>query len=325
MNSRGERIPPDRIAQASAWVATLHGDRRTAQTEQAFQRWLGDDPLNAQAFEQITDLWEVTGNLPRRHISPGGSVPGRTRALGSLALTASVVIVCAIGALLYFALHEPGISTDTGEQRIVALEDGTQVTLNTHTDLTYRFDNNQRHVDLKRGEALFEIAKDAARPFTVTVDHRTITALGTRFAVRKDEFRTTVTLIDGKVSVTDGQTSPSQDSDTNRGTNEIILTPGQRLTLARATQPRIDQPLIDNVLAWKRREVFLDETPLSDAIAEMNRYSKKTLIAPAAGTDDITVTGLFRAGDSISFAHAVADTYGLRVTETAEHIRLESP
>ena len=61
-----------------------------------------------------------------------------------------------------------------------------------------------------------------------------------------------------------------------------------------------------------------------DAIAEMNRYSKRVIIASRAGTDGITVTGLFRAGDSISFARAVADTYGLQVRETDGEVRLES-
>lgn len=323
MSEQNGRPSVDQIAEASAWVATLHGDNRTEETERAFARWMRDDPGNAQAFEQITELWEVTRNLPRRAVRRPSGRRDRTRRL--FATAASAILATALVAAAFFTLRNPSISTDVGELRILALEDDTQITLNTRTRIQYRYDHEHRHVDLHEGEALFEIAKDPSRPFTVTVSGHTITALGTSFVVRSDARQFAVTLLNGSVSVMEEGASrqpPVAGRNEASGADQI-LTPGERLTLARAATPRIDWPELENVLAWRQREVKLNETPLPEALAEMNRYSKRRLTVAVPGAAEILVTGLFRAGDSLSFARAVADAYDLRVSEVGGEIRLQ--
>jgi transmembrane sensor len=85
---------------------------------------------------------------------------------------------------------------------------------------------------------------------------------------------------------------------------------------------RVDHPQIDRVLAWQRREVSLDNTPLAEAIAEMNRYSSRPLVFEGGSADAVFVTGLFRAGDSLNFARAVGVAYGFEVDEQPARIVL---
>lgn len=194
------------LAEASAWIVTLHGPERTPAVERGFQRWLSESPRHQYAFEHATETWSKTRAAVRRSAQVDISVPGtiderprtkRTRA--GLALAASLLIA-AIG--IGFYVQHSGLRTGIGERRTVLLDDGTQVTLNTATRMTVDYDKHRRHVRLESGEAFFEVAKRPEWPFVVTAGDREVTALGTSFLVRRDSARIAVTLLEGKVRVT---------------------------------------------------------------------------------------------------------------------------
>jgi transmembrane sensor len=86
----------------------------------------------------------------------------------------------------------------------------------------------------------------------------------------------------------------------------------------------LDTPPLERLLAWERREVAFENTTLEDAMREMNRYNRKPLVADLPKGRSINVTGLFRAGDSMSFARAVAEAYRLQVAETGTEFRLSA-
>lgn len=103
------------------------------------------------------------------------------------------------------------------------------------------------------------------------------------------------------------------------------MQPGERVRLSEVTDAankaqrasmQVDRPRIDQVLAWKRGEAIFDDVPLSEAVAEMNRYSRTPILV--GGDESVAarrVSGLFRTGDNLSFAHAVAALHGLVVRE----------
>ncbi|MEJ1964652.1 MAG: FecR domain-containing protein [Gammaproteobacteria bacterium] len=351
------------IAEASAWLAVLHGPNRNAATERGFSQWLHSSPDHALAFEEATSIWEESRNLPRPR-SLRSAPPPRSVVRTLLALAASVVLL-AVGALVY--LRMSGISTGIGEQRVLALEDGSTVILNTRSRVVVSYDPKVRRIELKRGEALFEVAKRPDWPFVVTAGEHQIRALGTSFAVRRDDGRVQVTLVEGRVTVSSPSPSPSasalaptstpgvssplpsaarladppaasgSDSPRSSGSSDlsvrahgtgtpalVTLSPGQRLTFdTGGAAARVDQPEIDRVLAWQRREVAFDNAALADAVAEMNRYSRVPLVVEAREAAQARVTGLFRAGDSVSFARAVAEAYKLTTVEEPGRILLK--
>lgn len=382
----GTGLTPELIAEASAWLAVLHGPNRTGDAERGFKEWLRKSPQHSRAFEEATTVWEeskaVREHVARRYAfddsvrstrrsqppptssriqsnptqpRPSPSGRGEPRAAQSIssatqsrpaqsrptqlrwAAAACVLAVIAAGVGAWAYLHDPEISTQIGEQRILTLDDGSQVTLNTNSSIVVKYDEAQRRIELRSGEALFEVAKRNGWPFIVTSANHDIQALGTTFAVRLDDNdRSAITLIEGKVRVTDrdGGSGPSDDeaaatalastsASGATGNTAITLSPGERLSFSGGeVSPHLDKPPLDRVLAWKNREVALDNAPLTEAIAEMNRYSRVRLVAEGAGTGDIRVTGLFRAGDSMSFARAVAEVYRLEVTEAGREIHL---
>jgi transmembrane sensor len=301
----------EKRAEAAAWLARLRGPGRTGEIDRGFRRWLKADAAHKQAFELLSERLEMVEGLKSRPIplrwrnrDEGRAM--RWKPLSALAATVALVMTA---ALVYprFA----GIETAVGEQRTLTLADGTRIYLNTDTRIVLHYDDSSRRIDLKRGEALFEVAGEARRPFSVRAGDRRVNALGTSFVVRHERNRTAVTLMEGSVTVSRVQ-----------GTDEVGLEPGQRLTLLADKQPRMDTPPLDRVIAWRQGQVALDDMPLAEAIMEMNRYSSVRLSVERPEARSVRVAGFFRMGDSASFARAVAASYGLRVIRLPDEIIL---
>jgi transmembrane sensor len=297
-------IPPEALAEAGVWIARLHGDERDRDLEAAVRQWLQASPSNARAFELATEVWDDAANL--RRLVPLGMSRSVRRIHVSIALAATVLMVLAVVAVLALYLYPDGVRTGVGEQRTVTLEDGSRVYLNTATHIIVHYDSRSRRVELETGEALFDVAKAFDRPFIVTAGDREVLALGTSFVVRRDNQRLAVTLVEGKVRVNE----------------KFTLTPGQRLTLTPGGAARLDMPSIEKATAWRRGQVILDDTPLVSAVAEMNRYSPVKLVVEQPEAGNLLISGLFQAGDSASFARAVAATYGLTAVNRGNEIVL---
>jgi transmembrane sensor len=85
----------------------------------------------------------------------------------------------------------------------------------------------------------------------------------------------------------------------------------------------MDRPLIEQVLAWKRDEAIFDNVSLVDAVAEMNRYSRTPIVLAGDGPmSDRRVSGIFRTGDNLAFARAVAALHRLVLHEHRESLEL---
>ena len=327
MNETLERnsdlIPPERLAEAGVWVARLHSGEPDKIAMAGVKQWLKAHPMNVRALELCTEIWEESANL--RRITPfetqAAAAPRKYRFL-PLAATALALLLTG-GTILWFA-PASDLSTDVGEQRLVTLKDGTHVFLNTATRIAVKYDANTRWVELKSGEALFEVAKKPTWPFIVKAGDRQIKAVGTSFVVRRDATQTAVTLVEGIVSVSAPGPAPAihnSRADAPAPPPAFTLAPGQRLTFL-GEQARLDVTPLDKAVAWRRGEIIFDDTSLSDAAAELNRYSKDKLVVEQPDAQAVRVTGLFQTGDSLSFAHAVAQSYGLTVEERTDAIVL---
>lgn len=312
-------------AEAAAWIARLHGEERSAKVETGFQRWLAADAEHRAAFEMANDVWTGVERLPKN--TAPATIARRMRLVAAPRMLAgcAALLVLLAGALYY--ARDPGLATRVGEQRTLSLEDGTRVSLNTASRIHVRFDRAVRRIELDQGEAFFEVAKHADWPFVVTAGPRQVVARGTAFLVRREDDRTAVTLVEGKVTIAPAgeaiATAPPAPAAAKDDTaDHVTLSPGERITFSARTAPRRDQPSLAGITAWQRGQVVLDHTPLADAAAEMNRYSDTELKIEDADVRRAEVTGIFRTGDSAYFAQAVAETYHLRVAKQGRSIVL---
>lgn len=295
-------------AEASAWLARLHGPDG-ARAEAPLQDWLRGDPAHQEAFERATELWELL---------PGAVAVADTRARAPrrfmpLAIAASLLAVVVTGAMTVYLNQAPVFDTRTGEQRSATLDDGSRIALNTDSQVTVRFDRETRQVSLERGEVLFDVAHDAKRPFVVVAGDERIRALGTSFVVRRDGDRVRVTLLRGKVEVTRTGTRPQL---------LAVLSPGERVSAVAQATPVLDRPALDAITAWRRGEILFRDTPLSEAVAEVNRYGQQRVVVNDARLAGLPVSGVFATDEAAEFAAAVAQLHGLRVQRDGELLLL---
>ena len=292
--------PDTARAQAAAWVARLQRADRGPELEQSFRRWFEADPEHAQAFARATEIWEAIGG-----VAPADARRKAPTARRRMAPLAAGLMALALTAGWWGFLRDPVYATGVGEQRVVRLADGSRVALNTDTRISVHYSKGERRLRLDRGEAMFDVAKNPARPFIVSAEGEQVRALGTSFVVRKAGSVVDVTLIEGRVTVSGA--TPS---------GPVALTPGQRLHLADTRTPaRVDRPRLEAVTAWRRGEILLDNTPLSEAVAELNRYSPTPLVLETPRIASLRVTGIFRTGDSDAFARTVSAQYSLALMQ----------
>lgn len=320
-------------AEASVWIVRLHGAHRSPELEAGFRRWLAVNPDNAAEFERVTAVWES---------APHASIAGLPRVVHQarpspnprrFAIAAILLLFAAAAAFFSYRLEQdPEYVTAIGEQRTVPLDDGSRIALNSNSKVKIEYTAERRAVRLLHGEAFFEVAHNQERPFVVIAGDNQVTAVGTAFEVRYEPDHIDVTLVEGKVNVT-STTEPlevptSVSSSLSRlgklSSSGYAMTAGERLTIAKGVPAIIDAPRVDAVTAWRRGEVMLDDTPLTDAIAEMNRYSKSALVIDESSIATQRVSGIYHTGDSEGFAQTVAQLYGLQVAQEGGQIHLRS-
>jgi len=327
-------------AQAAVWVTKLHSEDRSPEMEREFRKWQAQSAEHREAFEKTTDAWVAAGNikfadaykaLAAQNVRrPGGVYGGFSRwAVGGV-----VAVLVAVGLFAGQRWWERGLyDTAVGEQRVVTLDDGSRMRLNTDTRVRVSFDDSQRTVTVKSGEAIFEVSKDPARPFVVRASGSEVVAVGTAFAVRYGAItegrsnEVIVTLIEGQVNVRPAAESAS---DAIAPARLIAMKAGDRLRLSReagskvASAPKVDRPNVEAVTAWKQSEVVFDAATLPEAVAEMNRYSRTSIVlVDELARTNLRVSGLYHTGDNVGFANAVAHLHGLRLKNEAGRLTLE--
>lgn len=320
-----DKIAPRRIrVQAAVWVTDLHGPDRDADLEARVRRWIAEDPRHAAAFELATEAWQRSGDLPAPFPKrASGRIRPRSRArLLGPALAGAAVICGVLMATAYF-LRDGELVTGPGEQRTVELGDGTHIALNANTRVLMQYDDRVRKVTLVAGEALFDVAKHQSRPFVVAAGDRKVIAVGTSFVIRREAPAGTafaVTLLEGRVAV-----EPISWPDTlpSRGARGLtLLNPGERLRFEGESAGTVDSPSIDKVTAWERGELIFDDTSLSQAAAEFNRYGSTRITIDSSTAGSLRTGGVFRIGEPSSFALAMAKAYHLRIIHRGSEIIL---
>lgn len=332
-------VSPDIAAEAAVWVARLHGPDRSRAMERECLAWQARSDTHRLAFERCTDAWLDVGRITLGDYAAAAGRPvapiGRARPV-RWALGLALVVAVGLGVLQPWR-HIDTYATAVGEQRLVVLKDGTKMSLNTATRVRVEFGSNKRHVALEEGEALFEVAKDAQRPFVVEVGDSEVIAVGTVFSVRVTPAVShatamlAVTLVEGQVRVQTPRGRGTRSTPADQAVHALLLVPGDRVRLGgfaesvsnREQTVNRDRPHIDQVLSWKRNEVVFDDVPLPEAVAEMNRYSRTSIVlVEGAAVTKARVSGLFRTGDNLGFANAVARLHGLVARENEGRLEL---
>lgn len=293
--------------EAANWFVRLSHQAITSEALRAFYAWRRT-PAHDAAYSRMEALWAQSGQWRatpevQRDVAAAlarGAQRRRRRAWIKVALAPFSAIALASLAALYLIAWPPSqdYQTQIGEQRLLRLEDGSRVRLDTNTELKVRLRRDRRDLRLVRGQAFFDVAHDPTRPFVVAAAGARIRAVGTRFDVRIDGRQAKIALVDGAVDVT-----RRQDGQTRRWR----LTAGQILA-AKALPAPGD---LAAATRWTTGHLEFQATPLAQAVAEVNRYSGTKLVLAAPDLAGSHVNGVFDAGDTPAFVNAVCELFNL--------------
>lgn len=260
-------------------------------------RLQGEAMPGSGAPDERVAVWDALGVLPAEAFAT--PVTPRTPPLMWGALAASLA-----AGLIFYAATRPDIyESGIGQIREIRLQDGTHVTLNTGSRLEVRVSDHRREARLTRGEAFFEVTHKTNRlPFDVYAGPAHIHVTGTRFNVERGAVGVDVDLLQGHVAVS---------SRTDQAGAQ--LAPGQAIRVdAQGKLGAVHAARATYIDDWRQGRVSFTATPLAEAVAEMNRYSRKPISIDDPALNILRIDGEFNAGDTTAFANALSAVYGVK-------------
>ena len=341
---------------AAAWLARRDAGGWSPDDQAALEAWLAAATAHRVAFLRLDAAWRRADRLkalgagrtdlmppPRgewaqapfgrphapapqhgvrrgRRSREAGAPIARYLLRGGLAAAACLVLA----ALLWPAWQHQATSesatyaTTTGALREVSLADGSRITLSSDSRVRVTFSRDERHIDLQRGEAFFEVAKNPGRPFAVVAGGRRVIAVGTRFDVRRDRADLCVVVTQGVVRLEagtggDGRRQP------------VTLLPAGSVALASGDGVTVQTGPVaqaEDRLRWRSGFLVFHDIPLANAVAELNRYNTRKIVVADASTGALRIGGNFRWSNTDAFVRLLQQGFPVRVERRADAIVL---
>ncbi|EOG3620334.1 FecR domain-containing protein [Pseudomonas putida] len=291
--------------QAVAWMVRLRSGRDDARQQALFQQWLGDDPANVHAWEQLQrglgEHFEVVrrapGALRDTLLQPEVGRRDVLRAMAGLSVLG--------GSLWFAASSDTGqaltadLRTGTGERRSLTLADGSRLTLNADSAVDLAFSGSHRLVRLRRGGLVVQVAADPSRPFIVRSAQGDVRALGTRFLVEQLADATRVVVLEHAV-----RASLPNGTELDLAEGQAALLHAQRIEpLAAGQAYRAD---------WVQGHLSVLDEPLALVIDALRPY-RPGFVRVSPQVRNLRVQGVFPLDDSERTLAALEETMPISV------------
>lgn len=324
-----KRLHSARIDELAAdWVARADREPLSPNEADALSTWLAEDSRHLGAYARAKAVYAHFDRASAlgKDFEPGEFQP---RAQGSvhasrrrfLMTAGGAVVAAAAGVAGVAILHDPvrHITTRLGEVLRLSLEDGSAITLNSASAMKVEFQRTQRLVQLLRGEALFDVAKDVMRPFVVEVGSDRVVAVGTSFSVQ----HAVAGIVE--VLVQEGSVEFAHGIDT--GLEQSVRLSANSVASATENQHIEVKPLqtidVSRRLAWRDGMISFDGDTLAQAASQFARYSDTRIVIDDPAIAQRSVVGLYSAGNPEGFARAVALSMNLRVERRGDAVHLK--
>lgn len=314
-------------SEAAQWFNLERSGDMTLDDEHRFHDWLDRSDAHRDAYRLVERAWMIAGTIPQDpemlaapepEAVEGNARPSHWRRY--LALAASLLLVFTVSWTVYQngmpggPAQDQRFSTGAGQTTTVTLPEGSVVTLDAETEMRLRETPGERRVDLVGGRAFFRVAADPSRPFIVHAGGKSVRAIGTAFEVSFEHGNMVVTLAEGKVRVE--ETGPGSGSGTD-------MVPGGQLVIGADHNWTLRRVDVAKETSWTEGRLIFMNDPLSEAVAEMNRYSARKLVFKDGRIPEKAVVGVFEAGDVEGFVKAMElNGIARRVSATDEEILL---
>lgn len=328
--------------EAAAWHALMHSGDVDADVRKRFESWLAADHNHRQAyasFEQVykdldyalvaaeVDIDAALGRSddlrePARSSLQskwrkwlGGFIPRPALIGGGMAAAAVAALALILTFPMLTAPQPPAYSTQIAEITEIRLEDGSVITLGAQSSIETDFTENSRRVRLVAGEAFFNVAKDANRPFFVIADDTLVRVVGTQFDVKYGSEKIHVSVLEGVVEVTKPQNIEEilVTADTT-GLDRQVLTAGQKVEAVReaalSTVQQIEQAPAGS---WRTGRLAYEDASLTEIVADLGRYREQPIRLASSDIGGLRSTVAFDVEDIDQFLEVIETIHPVAV------------
>ncbi len=298
----------------------------------AFRQWLAADPAHARAYARLEQSLETLQGLPDAHrpsrratLGPSGVVPGLATPAATQApapsapaaagprrpaprrpwwmprpvAVAACAVLCLAGGLAWQQWQQPtyrhAYATTPSQRLELRLPDGSVLNLDARSRAELLLYRDRREVRLDQGRAMFAVAPDAGRPFEVAAGEVRVTVVGTRFEVRREAEGpraggVEIAVEEGRVSVR----SAGTDARPAAPRPEAVLTAGQALRVdATGAHGAVTSIAANSVALWRKGLIRFSNTPLAQAIEELERYGPTGLVVSDPAVARLAIGGAY--------------------------------
>ncbi|WP_028605455.1 FecR family protein [Ottowia thiooxydans] len=303
--------------------------------------WLDADPLHREIMDGLASTWlqadqlkaykpEVYARQPTAASTPARPAPlesatapavhgafggaadaswkaGMRRRAFAPAFAVACAVIVAAGWYRWDTAANYSLDAATGasETRELSLPDGTQITLNINSTLKVRYYRHRRETVLNQGEAFFQVAADASKPFTVDSGASQVRVVGTAFNVRAAPPSLVVKVSEGRVEV-----QPDRDA---RGTSVLVLGPGSGVGIDPSTGKYQSLPTtVEDVGDWRSGQVHFSRAPLAEVAQELSRYLGRPVMVTDATLGSVPISGLLAVKTPENFIQSLPDVAPVR-------------
>jgi transmembrane sensor len=324
--------------EAAEWVLRLQDQTVTRSERARYVQWLRESPLHVAEMLRVSHVHSELADFPYwSKIAPldvssaDASVLELSGARGPairksrpvrrvrfwLYVSAVAAGIAILGvALVYFGdFRYRTIDTGIGERRTVSLADGSDVRVSPETTLRVHFTKNERRVTLSRGDVLFRVAKDPAKPFLVETHRTRVRAVGTAFGVEYHHDSVIVTVEEGRVAVAQSPAEPSPSVARAPAVAEISLDADQQIIVPQAgSMGQVHKVDSHRELAWADGHLVFDHDSVAEVVQQFNRFNRVQIKVLDSQLGARPVSAVFNVSDPKAFVTFLESVANIRVT-----------
>lgn len=315
--------------EAFSWVLRIEEHELTPEEITQLQTWASQSGQHKQALIEIARSWSDMDLLSQLTVSPPSEIESSQSKKSLWYYPAAACATLFIGILAAWSLNllpsneldYTTLTSNIGKTELFALEDGSQVWLNTKTKVETNFAPELRQLTLVEGEAHFEVEKDKDRPFEVTAGRYVVRAIGTAFSVRMQGDQIEVVVSEGIVEILDTQQRGSVTTHKRLAAGQATVV--DDAPLSKAVLTSLEEVEIERKLSWREGRLIFEGDPLETVVSEVSRYTPINIDIASEALKTKRIGGQFDTGKTEALFEALEHGFGLQVTWIDEnHVKI---
>ncbi len=313
-------------SRAERYVARLYSGEMSAREESELFEWLEADQRNHRELDQAIALWDSMTWMTDEDPIVAMRLEARSRHQQRVSrrwFSAAAAIIVMVSAAMLI-INPPGgevaeptpitYETAIGGSQVVSLPDGSTMNMNTASRVIVDYTTESRRIILDFGEIYLDVAKDPDRPMSVVAGDLVVTALGTKFSVKRVGPDLQVAVEEGTVAVT-RQGSLTPVGSVAVGDDDILLGAGAIAEIVDNNEPIATESAVavERLQGWRHGIVPFHDQPLIEVIGEYNRYSEAKALIEDSSITDLRITGALRLDNIELFLSSLEAIHPVRV------------